>query len=558
MNLLDRVRRQVRGRVNSVRVRLILLTLSLLVPAVLSMGFLLAGADRQGRAQTYQQMLTTARALSGTVDRQTAVGIAVVETLASDQALQNGDLKEFDARARRVVEQRSGWVVVTDVAGQQLINTLRPYGAPLPMVQRPRQLTQALMVGQSRVSDLRVGRVAKRPVITVGARVDIKGQPHLLAYVVEAASFTSVFRQQRVPDGWIATLVDGNYKVIARSADNAMWTGRTAPAATIESLKRAREGIGRSVSLDGVPTAVAYTRSAQTGWTLIVEIPRAEMDGVVIQSVAVATGVFGLLLVLGIGMALFVSRGINRQVSGLVAAARAIGEGQPVGEPTGRSLEEVAAIHDALAVASRELKTREDRQKVMINELNHRVKNTLATVQALARQTFGKLEGAPVEMFTERLIALSAAHDLLTRSGWSKADLDELMRVCTRAHGERIAYSGPPVSLDPHTAVALSMVFHELATNSAKYGALSAPAGRVGIDWRIDPQTRVLTLVWVETGGPAVTAPSKPGFGTRLIDSSIRRELKGSPSFDFRLEGLVFEATLPLPAADAVRWANPF
>jgi two-component sensor histidine kinase len=558
MNLLDRARRQVRGRVNSVRVRLILLTVSLLVPAVLSMGFLLAGADRHGRAQTYQQMLTTARALSGTVDQQTAVGIAVVETLASDQALQAGDLKEFDLRARRVMKQRTGWVVVTDVAGQQLINTLRPFGAPLPSVQRPKQLTQALMVGDSRVSDLRVGRVARKPVITVGARVDIKGQPHLLAYVVEAASFTSVFRQQRVPDGWIATLLDNNYKVIARSADNSVWTGQTLSAKAMEDLRGSREGISKSVSLDGVPTVVAYTRSAQTGWTLMVALPRAELDGVVIRSVAVATGVFGLLLVLGIGMALFVSRGINRQVSGLVAAARAIGEGEPVGEPAGRSLEEVAAIHDALAVASRELKTREDRQKVMINELNHRVKNTLATVQALARQTFGKLEGAPVEMFTERLIALSAAHDLLTRSGWSKADLDELMRVCTRAHGERIAYSGPPVSLDPHTAVALSMVFHELATNSAKYGALSAAAGRVSIDWRIDPETRVLTLVWVETGGPAVTAPSKPGFGTRLIDNSIRRELKGSPSFDFRLEGLVFEATLPLPSPDAVRWTNPF
>ena len=555
MELLDRVGRQARGSVNSVRVRLVLLTISLLVPALLSMGFLLAGADRQSRAQTYQQMLTTARALSGTVDQQTAVGIAVVETLASDQALQSGDLKEFDTRARRVTAQRAGWVVVTDVAGQQIVNTLRPYGSPLPIVQRPQQLTRALMVGESRVSDLRVGRVAKKPVITVGARVDIKGQPHLLAYVVEAASFTSVFRQQRVPDHWIATLLDNDLKVIARSSDNAIWTGHAATPDMAKNLRQAREGVGKSTSLNGVPTMVAYTRSPQTGWTLMVAVPRAQLNRTAIWSVVVATGVFGVLLVLGVGMALFVSGGINRQVGGLVAAARAIGEGQAVLEPVGRSLEEVADIHAALAAASRELKAREERQAVMINELNHRVKNTLATVQALARQTFGKLEGAPVEAFTERLIALSGAHDLLTRTGWRQADLGELMQVCTQAHGDRVERDGPAAPLNPHTAVALSMVFHELATNSAKYGALSAPAGKVRIDWRMDPD-EALVITWIETGGPPVTPPSKPGFGTRLIDSSIRRELKGEPLFDFRAEGLVFRATLPLSIS--VRWSNPF
>ncbi len=555
MKLRDLVGRRARGSVHSVRVRLVLLTISLLVPALLSMGFLLAGADHQSRAQTYQQMLTTARALSGTVDQQTAVGIAVVETLASDQALQAGDLKEFDIRARRVTSQRAGWVVVTDVAGQQVVNTLRPYGSPLPIVQRPKQLTRALMVGESRVSDLRVGRVAKKPVITVGARVDIKGQPHLLAYVVEASSFTSVFRQQRVPDRWIATLLDNNLKVIARSSDNATWTGHAATPDMAKNLRQAREGVGKSTSLNGVPTVVAYTRSPQTGWTLMVAVPRAQLNRAVIWSVAVATGVFGVLLVVGVGMALFVSGGINRQVGGLVAAARAIGDGQAVLEPVGRSLEEVADIHAALAAASRELKAREERQAVMINELNHRVKNTLATVQALARQTFGKLEGAPVEAFTERLIALSGAHDLLTRTGWRQADLGDLMQVCTQAHGDRVEREGPSVPLNPHTAVALSMVFHELATNSAKYGALSAPGGRVRIDWRM-AQDEALVITWVETGGPPVAPPGKPGFGTRLIDSSIRRELKGEPVFDFRAEGLVFQATLPLSAS--VRWSNPF
>ncbi len=556
MELLDRVGAWALKSVNSVRARLVLLTISLLAPALLSMAFLLAGADRQGRHQTQEQMLTTARALSGAVDRQAAVGIAVAETLASDQALLAGDWKEFHARARRVTDQRSGWVVVTDVSGQQIVNTLAPYGAPLPKVQRARELTQALLAGRSKVSDLRIGRVAKRPVVTVGARVDIKGKPYVLAYVVEATSFTSVFRQQRVPDHWVATLLDNKLKVIARSARNEVWTGHSARPEMAKALSQAKEGVRKGRSLEGVPTMLAYTRSDQTGWTLLVAIPRAELDRTVTTAVAAATGVFVLLLILGVGLALFFSRGINDQVGRLVAAAEAIGEGRPVIAPEGRNLEEIVAIHDALAAASRELKAREDRQAVMINELNHRVKNTLATVQALARQTFGKADGVSVGVFTDRLIALSGAHDLLTRAGWRQADLGELMQVCTLAHGDRVARDGPPVALNPHMAVALSMVFHELATNSAKYGALSAPSGHVRIDWTIDDQAQRLTLRWEEAGGPSVAAPSKPGFGTRLIDSTVRREMKGEPHFDFRPQGLVFEASVPL--SGAVRWANPF
>ena len=556
--MLDRYGAMARAGVNSVRGRLVLLTISLLVPALLSMGFLLAGADRQGRAQLHEQMLATARALSGATDRQAAVGIAVAETLTTDQALLAGEWAEFHKRARRVTDQRSGWVVVTDSTGRQIVNTLRPYGTPLPVTPRLEELTNAYNMGLSKVSDLRMGVMAKKPVITVGTPVKIQGKPYVLAYVVEASSFTSVFRQQRVPDRWVATLLDNNRKVIARSIRHEKWVGHSASADMTENLRRSNEGVNRSTSLDGVPTMVAYTRSPRTGWTLVVAIPRADMARTVTRSVVAATGVFLLLLVLGIGLALFFSRGINREVGRLVAAAHAIGQGQPVVSPVERGLEEIAAIHVALSDASGELQTRAERQTIMINELNHRVKNTLATVQALARQTFGKLEGAAVEVFTDRLIALSGAHDLLTRGGWSKADLGELMQVCTRAHGERVECAGPDVSLDPHTAVALSMVFHELATNSAKYGALSAPTGRVGVNWRIDRETGRLNVVWAETGGPAVVAPSKPSFGTRLIDNSIRRELKGAAHFDFRPQGLVFEASLPLPASDAVRWTNPF
>ena len=236
---------------------------------------------------------------------------------------------------------------------------------------------------------------------------------------------------------------------------------------------------------------------------------------------------FLLLLVLGLWLSLVYSRRINRDMRRLVRDASAIGRGEMLGPPPRDSLEEIAAVHAALMTASDELKAREERQGVMINELNHRVKNTLATVQALARQTFAKIDGAPLNVFTERLIALSGAHDLLTRTGWREADMAALIQASLGAHGDRVDREGPTVALAPHTAVGLSMVFHELATNSAKYGALSAAGGRVALTWRRDPVTDTLFFTWRDIGGPPVTPPTAAGFGTRLIESSIRREQKG-------------------------------
>ena len=542
-----------RRRVNSVRGRLVLLTISLLVPALLSMGFLLARADRESRGQLYQQLVTTARALNGAVDRQAATGVSVAETLATDQALINGDWAGFHARALRAMQHRSGWIVVADADGQQVVNTLVPYGRPLPRIKRTPDEARAYAAGRSKVSDLLEGPVAGKPVITVGTPITVKGRFYVLSYVVDSASFTSVFRQQRVPERWVATLLDNQRRVIARSRLNEKFTGALASKDMEENLRRSTEGVNKSVSLEGVPTMVAYTRSPQTGWTLVVAIPRDELASTVNRSVALGTGVFLLLLGLGIWLALVYSGRINQDMRRLVLDASAIGRGEALPPAPGDSLEEIAAVHDALRTASQELPAREE--GVMINELNHRVKNTLATVQALARQTFAKTEGAPLNVFTERLIALSGAHDLLTRTGWREADMAALVEASLGAHVDRVDRAGPAVALAPHTAVGLSMVFHELATNSAKYGALSAPSGRVELTWRRDPATDTLSFVWRDVGGPPVTPPTALGFGTRLIESSIRREQKGEARFDFQVDGLIFEASLPLP--DAVRWTNP-
>ncbi|WP_332658403.1 HWE histidine kinase domain-containing protein [Brevundimonas sp.] len=191
-----------------------------------------------------------------------------------------------------------------------------------------------------------------------------------------------------------------------------------------------------------------------------------------------------------------------------------------------------------------------ERQKLMIDELNHRVKNTLATVQSIAMQT-ARSHADPktfAEGFQARLLALSHTHDLLTRSHWEGADLAAVLEHETEAHGaHRVTLNGLPVALGPAAALSLGMIFHELATNAAKYGALSAPEGRVLVDWSVSNQSRpVLHLSWRELDGPPVSPPERRGFGSRLIERNVRHDLAGEVKLDYAGDGFSADLSIPL------------
>ncbi|MBU4434687.1 MAG: sensor histidine kinase, partial [Alphaproteobacteria bacterium] len=182
--------------------------------------------------------------------------------------------------------------------------------------------------------------------------------------------------------------------------------------------------------------------------------------------------------------------------------------------------------------------------RLLINELNHRVKNTLATVQSMAAQTL-KTEPDPAvafQKFEARLMGLSQVHDVLTRESWHGAGLGDVaeraLAPFTEAAG-RIHIDGPSVWLPPNGALTMALIFHELATNALKYGALSTAEGAVTLGWTYDAAARTLDLTWVETGGPPVREPTRRGFGSRLIERSLRGELKGAATMDYRPEGLV-------------------
>jgi two-component sensor histidine kinase len=217
-------------------------------------------------------------------------------------------------------------------------------------------------------------------------------------------------------------------------------------------------------------------------------------------------------------------------------------------------LEELRHGEEQLTVSLQKEKQATEHQRLLIDELNHRVKNTLATVQSIASQTLRTADtpqDAKAALET-RLLALSRAHDVLTRENWEGANLTE---VVTRAlepyqiHGEsRLRVNGQQVRLTPRMSLALAMALHELATNAVKYGALSNKNGTIEVAWAVHNGAAPprLTLTWREEGGPPVEIPRRRGFGSRLIERTLAQDLEGEVEITFPPTGVICRVHAPL------------
>ncbi|WP_236037575.1 HWE histidine kinase domain-containing protein [Belnapia arida] len=203
------------------------------------------------------------------------------------------------------------------------------------------------------------------------------------------------------------------------------------------------------------------------------------------------------------------------------------------------------------------VRAEEERRALLLAEMGHRMKNVLATVQAVAAQTL-RQTGVPAavqETLLQRLVALAGSHDLLTRGGWESAPLTDVIQrsLSPYAGSGRVTSDGPPVRLAADTVEVLNLAFHELATNAAKYGALSVPEGRVEVSWalrRTGKGTRLVEIDWREREGPPVTPPKRRGFGSRLLERGLAQRVGGTVKLDFRPEGLECRICLPVAAGE--------
>ena len=213
--------------------------------------------------------------------------------------------------------------------------------------------------------------------------------------------------------------------------------------------------------------------------------------------------------------------------------------------------------HFASFVDLTDHKQEQARSRMLIDELNHRVKNTLATVQSIVWQALRNTSDPEVirESIESRLFALSRSHDLLTRENWEGAGMLDLIKAALEPFGvangrsEHFVITGGNIRVSPKVALALGIAFHELATNAVKYGAFSDKAGSVLISWTIEPSPdgNRLLLRWQEKDGPPVTPPSRKGFGSRVIERGLPHELEGAVHLDYPPDGLVCTINFPAP-----------
>jgi two-component sensor histidine kinase len=194
-----------------------------------------------------------------------------------------------------------------------------------------------------------------------------------------------------------------------------------------------------------------------------------------------------------------------------------------------------------------ERKAHEEQVQLLMREINHRAKNMLSLVQAIARQTAAREPGDFIRCFTERIQALAANQDLLVRNDWRGVDVDDLVRA-QLAHfadlvGSRIALQGPKLRLNAVAAQAIGLALHELATNAGKYGALSMDTGHVAIGWLLDGEG--FAISWTERDGPPVSPPKRRGFGSTVIASMAKLSVGGEVKLDYARAGLTWRLTCP-------------
>lgn len=539
--------------------RLLFMALTLAAPAILLMGALVAMQYGEGQRRFATQLVAMTRALSLATDRQIGQGQSVLQGLAVSPALAEGDLATFEKQAREAVQGHDGWIALMS-QDRQWLNTRMPPGALPPTMHLTPSVWAEMTSGKSSVSNL-VWYPSSGPIIAVNMPVLVRGKLYVLGYIQRPSTFQGLMAAQDFPATWTASIVDRNAALVARSRDQSRMLGKHASKDMQAAMARTADGVVRTHTLDGVETLSAFSRSPTYGWTFIVGVPRAELDRTVLGSLGPALAGAALMIALGVTAALAFARPISRDVRGLVREAEALAAGAPL-DPAPSHLQEIAEVRGSLRAAADILRAREaearqaaERQQLMINELNHRVKNTLMVVQSLARHSLrpgskGNDAQQGLPQFNDRIHALASAHDLLTRRSWEGADLGELLSEALQPYASQVSLEGPPLPLAPNAALALAMIFHELATNALKYGALSTEAGRVAVSWRQDGRTR-LSLTWREAGGPLVKPPKHKGFGSRLIAASLKGDLAGSAEFDYAPAGLTCVLVIITPPKSA-------
>jgi two-component sensor histidine kinase len=494
----------------SLPVRLALLVAGTTLPLIIFATVIVLNHYEQERKDASQRVLETARSIRLVLDAEMQRMTGGLQVLSLTNALRSGDFDDFRRMASGFLEQygRDGVVLVADREGRQLFSSATPDTASLPL-RNNREIVEKVFATKSpQYSNLFIGAAKKQLIVTVEVPV-LRGGEVLydISFSPPVEIFQAIIDKQRPSQDWTISIFDGNGISIARAPNPQDTLGKRASPTLYAEMFRKPEATLQTVSLEGVPLITTFARSTLTGWTVAAGIAEGSLVGPLWRNLAITSVIGGILLLTGLAFA--------------VRMATTIARGE--------------TLHNLL-----------------IEELNHRVKNTLAILQAIAVQTFRSASKTEREKFEGRLGALAEAHNLLSQEKWQGSELHDVVNRVLQPYllnnPGRVRMFGPQVPLSPRLAVVLSMIVHEIATNAAKYGALSNDTGTVALDWEIITENAgpKLRMIWAEAGGPHVTAPVQRGFGSRLIERSARDQLGGEATVDFLPRGVVYTVACSL------------
>jgi two-component sensor histidine kinase len=495
----------------SLPVRLALLIAGTTLPLIIFAGSIVLHNYMQDRSEARQRVLDTVRGVRLTLDAEMQRMTGGVQVLALTDALKSSDFERFRPMALGFLDQygKDGAILVADRSGRQVFSSLTTDTASLPLRNNREIVEKVFATRQPQYSNLFVGAIKNILIVTVEVPVFRDGEVvYDICFTPPMAMFQNILEKQRPGEDWTLSLLDRNGTVFARIPNPEDTIGKRASSSVYDEMVHQNEATMSTVSLEGVPLMSSFTHSTLTGWIIGAGVAESSLVAPLWRNLAITSLIGGILLAIGLAFA--------------VRMATTIARGE--------------MLHDML-----------------IEELNHRVKNTLAILQAIAVQTFRSASRAEREKFEGRLGALAEAHNLLSKEKWQGSELVDVIERVLKPYRlnspDRIRMSGPKVPLSPRLAVVLSMIVHEIATNAAKYGALSNDGGMVDLTWELVAENGAapkLRMVWRETGGPAVTAPVQRGFGSRLIERSARDQLGGEATVDFLPRGVVYTVTCAL------------
>ncbi|SFU76793.1 sensor histidine kinase [Bradyrhizobium arachidis] len=521
---------------------LLLLALTTAVPVTACAAFIayhfVAESSQLTRAE-YEDRL---RLMRNAADLRIANIIDDLQVLALSPSLSQERFAEFREHAVQAVKLIGGVAIVLYAPdGQQIANTRLPLDAPLPKRTEFDVERRAIETGRPQVSGLQRAVVDGQTIVTIAVPVRIRGEIRYALNIGLSTKYLASMMDEYVSAGMVGSIVDAKGLLLARRPllDGDDLVGQTTIPAVMAHLGQPSAWWIEAVSRTGVPTYTSLLRSNQSSWSINLAVPRDVIDGPLhrtAESIAALT-VFTLLL--GLGLARMLSRrflaefaDLERYVAGLRSGATA---------PKLGTISEVNRMKKVLHQVGSELAGALKQQKALLDEINHRVKNTLGTVQSIARLSRASSSDLNeyAAAFEGRLLALSQAYNLLTENNWVGVSLVSIVKqtLAPYAGPARLEIDGPDILLPPKLTLAISAALQELSTNAAKYGAFSVASGKLQISWTVD-ETGLVRLSWTEREGPLVHKPTRRGFGTKMITGMFTGEAGWSVNLDFNPAGL--------------------